>query len=134
MPTFDQKRDEAKRLGLKLEPPLFLNYQQPHGFLPPDRRAHGLWYYYLIARKKWEQEPDHGGIEYEGEVYYYKYDQLIESVAVLYDTDPSELTKFWDYVDKQCVAEEMPLAPQEIRFHSGRNVSAIIMPGDPRFH
>ena len=45
--------------------PLFTGYQIPHGFLPAEPEAHGLFMYNLMARGVWEREVNNI-ITYEG--------------------------------------------------------------------
>lgn len=101
-------------------PPFFLGYQQPHGYLDSSREAHGLWNYYLCARNAYETHVV-DVIAFEGEDDpRVNFRQLFTSMATLYGIEPNSMAKCWDMVDAQCRLLELPKLPNEERYRFDR--------------
>lgn len=97
--------------GLKVTPPIFERYMQPFGGLNAERETHALFYYYLLARKNWEDEI--GGIVYEGSPDpIFAYLQLFKSIANLYGVEPEAMEKCWSEVDYTCAMHDLPKLPE----------------------
>ncbi len=98
---------------------IFIEYLTPNGYLINDPACHGLFYYYLIARKNLEQyEID--PIIYEDEPWPdINFKQLFSSIAIAYGVEPERMTKFWVNVDMQCDVLNLPRLPgdERIRFN-----------------
>ena len=108
-----------------LEPPLFLKYMFPNGGLNQHRATHALFYYFLLARKAWEEEK--GGIVYEDDPEpIFDYLQLFKTIARLYGVEPEEMEKCWYEVDYTCFINDLPKLPKNtrLRHYTG---SAIIL-------
>lgn len=94
-------------------PPFFLAYMQPKGFLDDSREAHGLWNYYLCARNTYETHILHA-IVFEGEKDpRTNFQQLFTSMAEMYGVQPEAMAKCWDMVDAQCFSIDLPKMPDE---------------------
>ena len=97
-------------------PPFFLGYQQPNGYLDSTREAHGLWNYYLCARNAYESHiVDVIALEDEKETVV-NFKQLFTSMAQMYGVQPEAMAKCWDMVDAQCRLLELPELPKEERY------------------
>jgi len=105
-----------KKYNITFDPPLFLGYMQPNGFLDQHRESHGLFYYNLIARNTYEKhilDP----VVLEGEKDpVHNFRDVFESVATLYGVQPEAMAKCWDMVDMQCQVLDIPTLPDEERY------------------
>jgi len=102
---------------------LFHGYDKPKGWLDPHIACQGLFYYYLIARRNYEEE--RAGIVLEGDDDpVYNYTQLFSSIALAYNTQPEVMAKFWRNVDMQCWALQLPKMPEGGKYRM--NGKAII--------
>lgn len=100
-----------------LNPPLFVGYMVPNGYLGTAPEEHALFYYYVHARKVYEDHVLNEPIVYEGDKDpEYNFRQLFESVAGLYDCNPDGMSRAWDVVDKQAIALGLPLLPMEYQY------------------
>lgn len=105
---------DFENINLSL-PMLFTQYMVPYGFLTEQRETHACMYYYLLARKNWEEQQN--GIVYEGDKDpEFNYVQLCKSVARVYGVRPEGLALAWDLVDKTCVMWDLPILPNEERY------------------
>jgi hypothetical protein len=94
-------------------PPFFLAYMQPNGFLDASREAHGLWNYYLCARNAYETHISNA-LVFEGEKDpTVNFRQLFTSMAQMYGVQPNTMAKCWDMVDAQCVSIDLPKMPDK---------------------
>lgn len=113
--------------GLPFDPvvQLFPGYMIPRGYLTTARETHALFYYYLCARQKYEnEEGDHPLPVLEGhddpDPSLAQYRQLFKSIARMYGVTPEAMAKAWDVVDKQCVKLRLPLMPDGEKYrHNG---------------
>lgn len=81
------------------------------GFLDSSRESSALFYYYLCAQSALE-ETDFG-LVYEGELEgHANYEEMIKSIAHLYNVQVSGMTRAWPLVDKVCIAKELPILPK----------------------
>jgi hypothetical protein len=93
----------------------------PKGFLAQDKACHALWYYYVVARRNYEEEFKGERIVYEGEPdQQYNYRQLFNSIATIYGTTPERMVHFWKNVDMQAAILELPALPDEERYRFNR--------------
>lgn len=107
-------------MRLKFDTPRFFDYAPPNGFLPYDAPNNALFYYYLLARKAYEEiilDPLVLEGERDPEA---NFRQLFTSVAIAYGVKPEEMAKCWHNVDMQCHALDMPLLPDEERYRFNR--------------
>lgn len=112
-------------MQIKLNPPFFLGYQQPHGYLDSSREAHGLWNYYLCARNAYETQVVYP-LSFEGErAAEPDYRQLFTSLANVYGVEPDSMAKCWDMVDMQCVSLDLPKLPNEERYRFDRSIIIV---------
>ena len=96
--------------------PAFDAYNIPEGYLARDAACHGLWYYYLIARKNYEKEVL-DPIVYEGERDPEpNFKQLFSSIALAYGVQPEQMAHYWKHVDMQCWALHLPKLPDEEKY------------------
>ncbi len=106
-----------KEITALFQPPTFGEYEQPNGWLVREAACHGLFYYYLIARKNFEEyvkDP----IVYEGDKDpETNFQQLFSSIALAYGVEPEKMLKFWSNVDLQCDVLKLPKLPEEYRFN-----------------
>ncbi len=105
-------------MPMKIEPnpPFFLNYMQPNGFLDASRESHGLWNYYVCARLTYETHiVDVIALEDEKETVP-NFKQLFTSIAMMYGVQPEAMAKCWPLIDMQCFALELPQLPKEERY------------------
>lgn len=116
-------------------PILFLQYQQPFGYLSPVRESHGLWFYYVHARRNYEEEVQGVRIECEGErSLLYNYHQFLTSVCKMYGTTIERITNYWPEIDMQCTVLELPKLPniEKYRFNSKMEIRSAIITPDTR--
>jgi hypothetical protein len=117
--------DKTKILTVRFTPHLFPDYVIPLGMLPEHAGAHALFYYYLLARKQYEEiiiDP----IVLEGDKdpeFHLK--QLFTSIALAYGIEPEEMVKFWPHVDAQCAITQLPKMPEgdQFRFNGVSEIS-----------
>ncbi len=103
--------------GTYLQAPIFDMYIMPHGFLTPDPIEHALFYYYVNARKVYEDFILDTPIVMEGETDpEYNFRQLFTSTAGLYNVDPEDMTKAWSVIDRQCDALSLPKLPLDYQY------------------
>jgi len=95
-------------------PPYFSAYVMPHGWLTPQIECHALFYYYLLARKNYENHLLNWEIVLEDqpdpEVCNFK--QLFISIARLYQVEPERMKNYWKNVDLQCHFLNLPRVPK----------------------
>ena len=102
--------------------PIFLGYQVPHGFLPPDPEAHALMMYNLMARSVWEREVQNP-IHYEGTNENYHgpdFRALLKHVSIWYSCRADAMVRYWPAIQKQCEASDIPMIPDEERYRFNR--------------
>lgn len=111
---------DSKTVNIVMRPMRFVHYTQPMGFLDMTDECFALWYYYVLARKAYEEivlDP----MVYEGDKDpTTNFQQLMTSVAKLYGVQPEGMTKCWKQVDAQCWAMQLPKMPEgeKYRFDS----------------
>ena len=103
--------DESSVLNIQFQMPRFDPYVMPTGFLSPDTPCHALFYYYLAARRTYENDVV-DPIVYEGEPDpEVNFRQLFTSIATAYGVQPEHMLKYWSNVDLQCNLLRLPLMP-----------------------
>jgi len=110
-----------------IELPIFHQYIIPLGLFTPNPVEHALFYYYLNARRTYEEHVLDSPIVYEGEKDpEYNFQELFTSIAGLYDVKPEEMIQAWSVIDRQCELLNLPLLPYlyEYRF---TNQSKILL-------
>ncbi len=109
-----------KKYNIIFDPPLFLGYMQPNGYLDQHRESHGLFYYNLIARNAYEKHIS-DSLKVEGELEVSpNFRNIFKSVATLYGVQPEAMAKCWDMVDAQCRILKIPALPNEERYRFDR--------------
>lgn len=118
---------KSKVSHVELNPPYFPGYTQPNGWLDPCRACQGLWYYYLLARKAYEEHILNPIVLEGDEDPKHDFRQLWSSVAKLYQVQPEEMVHFWSNVDLQCTTLKMPKMPggDQYRFDAVPEVRTI---------
>lgn len=113
----------SNKTDITFEPILFVGYIMPNGFLDRSRESHALWFYYLHARRTWEEFVQHDPIVYEGELDPgFNFRQLFESTARMYGVRPESMAKCWGMIDMQCRALQLPKLPDEERYRFDRAI------------
>lgn len=103
--------------GQDIRPPLFVGYMIPNGHLGTAPEEHALFFYYVHARRVYEELIRDEPIVYEGDPDpQYNLRQLFESIAGMYDCKPEEMAKAWKPVDNQAIALGLPLLPFEYKY------------------
>lgn len=102
--------------NFRFDPPVFVGYMEPHGWLTAEPETHALFNYYLCARKtveeNWTELLAYEGEEDSG----HNFKQLFTSVARMYNVAPEAMAKCWDRIDKQCDLLHLPRMPDEERY------------------
>ena len=102
-------------------PPTFSNQTYPRGWLNEDMACQALWYYYIHARKAYEESVE--TIVLEGTVQREPhFRQLYTTTATLYGVSPERMQKFWANVDKECERLELPSLPMGYRMDGVQEV------------
>lgn len=100
---------------VRFQPPLFVDYVIPNGFLTQDIACHALFYYNQVAMNALNRVKH--GVELEGETTLTPdFQQLFSSIARIYGLRGEHLIPFWPAVDMQCVALNLPALPKEGRY------------------
>jgi len=98
------------------EPPTFVDYEQPKGYLVHDPACHALWYYYVVASNN-HAEHILNPIVLEGDAdQEVNFKQLFTSIALSYGVEPERMLKFWKNVDAQCLRLDVGQLPEKYRF------------------
>ncbi len=106
----------TKKTQISFHPPTFQDYESPNGYLAHDAACHALFYYYLIARKSYEDNVKHP-IVLEGDADpELNFKQLFTSIALAYGVDPDRMLKFWSAVNLQCGVLDLPKLPETYMF------------------
>jgi hypothetical protein len=93
-----------------LDPPVYRQYIQPHGWLTADVPCHALFHYYVTASEVWKSEKE--AIKYEGDKSKVNLHQLWLSIAQLYGVDPNDMARYWPPVDLQAGALGLTKLPK----------------------
>ena len=106
---------------VKFEPPLFPVHQKPNGNLDPTREAHGLWYYYLTARREYERFTGQQVVLVTASETYTptpepNWRQMFERTAEIYGVVPEHMAKCWQQVDLECLRIGLPTMPHEEKY------------------
>jgi len=108
---------QFKRIQMQYQ--MFTEYEQPNGFLTRDRACHALMYYALTARKAYEDIDLGYEIQYDDPNVLWNranYRQMFTSIAMLYDVEPEQMARFWDCIDMQFFALDLPTLPNEDQY------------------
>ena len=108
--------------GQQINLTMFADYIKPLGVFTHDIHCHALFYYYLHARRTYEENVLNGPANvYEGDLDSgFNFEQLFSSVASLYGVDQDAMAGWWPLIDEQCLLSGLPLMPEgwKYRFHS----------------
>lgn len=103
--------------GQEIELPYFEAYIPPLGYLPRDLEAHALFFYYLNARRTYEEHIKEIHLAYEGDKdSEFNFQQLFESIAFLFGVAKEKMANYWDVVDAQCGLLNLPKLPNEGKY------------------
>lgn len=103
--------------GQQIELTIFADYIKPNGVFTHEIETHALFYYYLIARRTYEENVLVERIVLEGDKdLQVNFQQMFESVASMYGIDPSAMSRRWEIIDQQCLLKELPLLPNEDKY------------------
>lgn len=105
-----------KEINMVLNPMRFVHYVAPMGWLDMTDECFALWYYYVLARKAYEEKELYPIVLEGDDDPTADYHQLMKSVAQLYGVQPEGMTKCWKQVDMQCWALQLPKMPQGERY------------------
>lgn len=101
---------------VSFHPPTFQDYETPKGWLQHDPACHALFYYYLIARRNYEEDIK-DPIVLEGDKDpELNFKQLFTSIALAYGVAPDKMLKFWSNVNLQCDLLKLPQLPESYCF------------------
>jgi len=110
--------EQIDNVKVQWEPRLFMDYVKPKGWLEKDTTCHGLFFYYLMAQKAYEdniKDPvfleGHKDLEVN-------FKQLFTSIARLYGTKPEKMIRFWSNVEMQCAVLKLPKLAEQYKFNS----------------
>ena len=96
--------------------PLFIGYQIPNGFLPPEPEAHALFMYNLMAYELYSSEILNP-IRYEGDPYPGPdFLRIMDVICAWYSTSIERIVRFWEPVESQCQHLGLPTVPDEERY------------------
>lgn len=110
---------DRTNVNVRFEPIAFRHLAPPAGFIDADPHAWACWYYYILARKRYEEMCDN--IVYEGELDLTgDFLGLFKGVAKLYGVAPEGMAKCWQMVDMQCYLQNLPLLPDEEKYRFNR--------------
>ncbi len=113
--------------GTYLQAPIFEMYIMPNGLLTPDPVEHALFYYYVNARKVYEDFILNQPIIMEGDPDpEYNFRQLFTSTAALYGVKPEEMYKAWSVIDRQVLSLNLPLLPDEYQYRFVSNKRILL--------
>lgn len=98
---------------------LFPELIAPNGFLSPTRESMACWYYYVLARRNWEECKDALFIEGHDDPSF-NFRQLFTSIAKIYGVEPEGMAKCWKGVDLTAFALGLPQLPDEERYRFDR--------------
>lgn len=105
-------KDNKTNYKITFNTPRFNIYEAPKGYLTEHPACHALFYYYLIARRAFE-ENEEDPIVLEGDADPVNdYQQIFTSVATSYGVSPENMVKYWDNIDNQCRLLGLPLMGQ----------------------
>lgn len=113
--SFDPKKLQKELPpGTQLEVIMFPQYVRPNGFLDSSAECHALFWYYVNARRTYDEYYEKMEVVLEGEKDpTTNFAQLFQSIAFLYNVNPGSMAKCWDMVDMQATSLGMPLLPDE---------------------
>jgi len=113
--------------GTTIEVPIFEQYIIPLGLLTPNPIEHALFYYYLNARRTYEEHVVDKPIVYEDEADpEYNFQGLFTSIAALYNVKPEEMIMAWSVIDRQCEALNLPLLPDEYQYRFANQTKILL--------
>ena len=109
----------TRQLTMRLEVPTYDQYSTDvGGYLSDHRASRALFHYYVTARAAYERIEDPIKVEQVGQYGHvigegtkHNFHQLFASVALIYNVEPEEMTKYWMEVDMQAGALGLPLLP-----------------------
>ena len=87
---------------------------QNGGYIPDKPEACALFYYYLLARKAYEETEN--AIVLEGDPDpTANFKQLYTSVAFIFGVNPEKMGYYWEPVDRECKRADLPLLKLNLR-------------------
>ena len=127
MCNFDAMMKELPE-GTFIEAPIFEMYVMPHGLLTSNPIEHALFFYYVNARRTYEEHVLDTPISMEGDSDpAYDFRSLLISIAGLYGVKPDEMVNAWDVIDRQCDLLELPKMPNEYQYRFVAEPTRIIL-------
>ena len=103
--------------GTIIEVPIFEQYIIPHGLLTPNPIEHALFFYYLNARRTYEEYVIDTPVLYEEDSDpAFDFEQLFTSIAALYGVKPEEMIQAWNVIDRQCDVLNLPKMPYDYQY------------------
>ncbi len=105
-----------KETQIVFQPPTFVEYEAPNGYLVHHNACHALFYYYLAARRNYEynvKDPVVLEGDPDQEV---NFKQLFTSIALAYGVEPDQMLRFWANVNLQCGVLDLPELPEKYMF------------------
>lgn len=110
-------------MKIQFQYPVYPDLTIPKGYLPKDKRAYALWYYYTLAQKLAEQlgdgstEAQFGILEHERWMEP-RYEQIARSVAMMYgfsNPEPFMQERLWQVVEEQAISMGLPSPDPRIK-------------------
>lgn len=113
--------------GTTIEVPIFEQYIIPLGLFTPNPIEHALFYYYLNARRTYEEHVLDSPIVMEGDSDpEYNFHELFNSIAGLYGVKPEEMIQAWSIIDRQCEVLDLPLLPHEYQYRFSNQTKILL--------
>lgn len=113
--------------GTQIHVIIFEDYMLPNGFLTTAPEEHALFFYYINARRTYEELILNKPIIYDGQSdQEYNFEQLFQSIALLYNCKPENLVKAWPVIDKQCDLIGLPKMPDEYQYRFDKSTKNLI--------
>lgn len=107
---------------------LFPELIAPNGFLSPMRESMACWYYYVLARRNYEEMKDALFLEGHADPTF-NFRQLFTSIAKMYGVEPEGMAKCWTEVDMTAFGLGLPRLPDEERYRFNRPEIIVIDSG-----
>ena len=116
--------------NVQWSPVIFPQLTQPMGFLPKDKEAQALWFYFCcaISNMKDEKEKIRMTTDGKSEESVFNYHGLYMSVAMLYASDPHKMQNYWPAVDMQATKMGLTKLPKEDKYRKPGALHAAVRP------
>lgn len=114
------KKRKRPALVIQTHPIIFESLIIPEGFLDKDKACQALWYYVYLTKEYIARIKEEDTNTYEGQLWpedlAKDHRERFKSIALMYQTTPDKMEKFWSHVDMQCTAMGSPKIPEKYRF------------------